>query len=62
MIPYNHDTREIFVQRMADQYLHVAHRHHELNNERAMWMHLLYYAMAEDIYGTHWDDLKRRNT
>lgn len=61
MIPYKSDTRETYIQRMKDGYLHVANVHYELNNNRSMWLALLYYAMAEDLYGEHWDDLKRRS-
>jgi hypothetical protein len=45
---------------MADNHLHVAMTHHKIGNNRSMWLQMLYYAMAEDVYGTHWDDLKRR--
>ena len=62
MIPYNDDTRESYVQRMADTHLHVAMGHHKIGNNRSMWLQLLYYAMAEDVYGTHWDRLKEKNT
>ena len=60
MIPYNDDTRESYVQRMADGHLHSAMVRHKLGHEHSMWLFLLYYAMAEDLYGEHWDDLKRR--
>ena len=60
MIPYNTDTRESYVQRMAEGHLHSAMVHHKIGHERSMWLFLLYYAMAEDLYGEHWDDLKRR--
>ena len=53
MIPYNTDTRESYVKRMQDGYLHIAMTHHEIGNNRSMWLALLYYAMAEDLYGEH---------
>lgn len=59
-VPYNDDTRQSYVQRMKDGYLHIAHVHHELKQERSMWLALLYYAMAQDLYGEHWDYLQRR--
>ena len=59
MIPYNNDTRESYVQRMADNHLHVAMTHQKIGNNRSMWLSLLYYAMAEDVYGTHWDYVNR---
>ena len=60
MIPYITDTRESYIQRMKDGHLHVAQVHHKIGNNLSMWLTLLYYAMAEDLYGGHWDDLKRR--
>ena len=65
MIPLNTDTRESYIQRMKDGYLHIAMTHHEINNSRSMWLALLYYAMTEEIYGEHWDyvsRLKKKNT
>ena len=59
MIPYNDDTRESYVQRMADGHLHSAMVHHKIGHERSMWLFLLYYAMSEDLYGAHWDYLER---
>lgn len=59
-VPYLADTRQSYVQRMADNHLHIAEAHHKIGNNRSMWLQLLYRAMAEDVYGTHWDDLKRR--
>ena len=35
--------------------------HHELKQETSMWLALLYYAIAEDLYGEHWDKLRERN-
>ena len=60
MIPHNNDTRESYIQRMKDGYLHVANLHYELNHDQPTWLALLYYAMAEDLYGEHWDYLQRR--
>ena len=59
MIPYNTDTRESYIQRVKDGYLHIANLHYELNHDQPVWLALLYYAMAEDLYGEHWDYLKR---
>ena len=61
-VPYNDDTRETYIQRMKDGYLHIAHVHHELNHNQPMWLALLYYAIADDLYGEHWDNLQRRTT
>ena len=65
-VPYNNDTRETYIKRMKDGYLHIAHSHHELRQETSMWLALLYYAIAEDLYGEHWDKtitkLKEKNT
>jgi hypothetical protein len=57
-IPYNNDTRESYVHGQAAEHLHWAEVHHMLGNQRSSWLQLLYYAMVEDIYGTHWDKLK----
>jgi len=59
MTPYNTDTRESYIQRMAEGHLHIANLHYELNHDQPVWLALLYYAMAEDLYGEHWDYLKR---
>ena len=60
MIPYKSDTRETYIQRMKENYLRIANIHYELNNNTSMWLALLYYAIAEDLYGEHWDDLERK--
>jgi hypothetical protein len=63
--PYNDDTRQSYVNRWADQHLHIAEAHHGLGNETSMWLALINYAMAEEIYGEHWDyvnRLKEKNT
>jgi hypothetical protein len=60
MIPCNADTRESYIQRTKDGLLHLAQVHHKIGNTRSTWLTLLYYAMAEDLYGEHYDDLKRR--
>ncbi len=65
MIPYITDTRESYIQRMKAGHLHVAEAHHALGNETSMWLSLINYAMAEEIYGGHWDyvsRLKEKNT
>ena len=59
-VPYNIDTRESYIQRMKDGHLYVAQVHHKIGNNRSPWLARLYSAMAEDLYGGHWDDLKRR--
>jgi hypothetical protein len=60
MIPYNKDTRETYIQRMADNNLHAATFYHKHGINLSMWVALLYYAMAEDLYGEHWDSLQKR--
>ena len=61
-IPYNNDTRESYVHGQAAEHLHWAEVHHKLGNQRSSWLALLYYAMVEDTYGTHWDKLEHRET
>jgi len=58
-VPYLADTRQSYVQRMADNHLHVAMTHHKIGNNRSMWLALINYAMAEEIYGEHWDYVNR---
>lgn len=58
----NDDTRETYIQGMKDKHEFVARVHYELGNNMAMWLALLHYAMAEDLYGEHWDNLQRRTT
>ena len=61
-VPYNSDTRETYVKRMEENHLAQAEKYYDLGITLSMWQHLLYYAMAEDIYGEHWDKLKEKNT
>jgi len=58
-VPYLADTKQSYVQLMADNHLHIAEVHHKIGNNRSMWLSLLYYAMAEDVYGEHWDYVNR---
>jgi hypothetical protein len=60
MIPCNSDTRESYVWRHSEKHLEVARLHHALGHERSMWIQLLTWAMADDIYGTHWDKLQEK--
>ena len=60
MIPYNNDTRESYVQRYKVGHLYCAEVFHDRGGERSMWLQLLYWAMAEDVYGEHWDELERK--
>ncbi len=57
MIPYNDDTRQTYVERRKEDHLLLAKFAYERGIERSMWLQLLYYAMAEDVYGEHWDKL-----
>ena len=59
-VPLNTDTRESYIKRQAAEHLHWAGVHHRLGNTRSSWLQLLYFAMAEDIYGTHWDKLEEK--
>lgn len=61
-VPYNTDTRETYVKRMEASHLLVAEMHHDLGNTLSMWQQLFTWAQAEEIYGTHWDTLKEKNT
>lgn len=54
-VPYNGEAREAYVLRWSEQHLYVAEAHHALGNETSMWLSLINYAMAEEIYGEHWD-------
>jgi hypothetical protein len=55
--PYVNEARHEYIDRIQENYLHIAKTHHRLGNQRAMWLALFYYAMTDDIYGTHWDKL-----
>jgi hypothetical protein len=55
-----HETREDYIKRMAERYLDVAKVHFALGYDRSVWEHLFSYAMAEDVYGEHWDKLKEK--
>ena len=59
MIPYNDDTRQTYVERRKDVHLYIAKLHYEAGSNASMWMQLFYSTMAEDIYGEHWDKLKK---
>ncbi len=64
-VPYNGEAREAYVLKWTEHHLHVAEAHHALGNEVSMWLSLINYAMAEEIYGGHWDyvsRLKEKNT
>lgn len=57
MVPYNDDTRQSYVERHKENHLLLAKLYPE--DSRSMWLQLFYYAMAEDIYGEHWDNLTK---
>ena len=57
-VPYNTDTRETYIKRMADSHLAIAETHHDLGNKLSMWQQLFTWAQAEEIYGAHWDKIK----
>lgn len=59
MIPYNNDTRQTYLARCKEAHLLLAKIFHEKGRGRSMWLQLFYYAMAEDIYGEHWDQLTK---
>ena len=54
-VPYLADTRQSYVNRWAAHHLHIAEAHYGLGNDTSMWLSLINYAMAEEIYGEHWD-------
>jgi len=61
MIPYIEERREDYVGRAKEQHMILAHmfgKHH--STERSMWLQLFYWAMADEIYGTHWDKLQEK--
>jgi hypothetical protein len=59
MIPRSNDTRASYVARCEASHLHIAQLHYDLGGQRSMWLQLFYSTMAEDIYGEHWDKLKK---
>ena len=58
-VPYNGEAREAYVLKWTEHHLHVAESHYYLGNETSMWLSLINYAMAEEIYGEHWDYVSR---
>ena len=60
-VPYNNDTREIYIERQKENQLWSAKRHYELGNELSMWQALFTWVQCEEIYGAHWDKLKEKN-
>jgi hypothetical protein len=52
---FPNESRQDYINRAADIHLFVAKSHHKIGNNRSMWLALLYWAMAESIYGEHWD-------
>jgi hypothetical protein len=63
-VPYNGEAREAYVLKWSEHHLLVAEAHYGLGNETSMWLALINYAMAEEIYGEHWDyvnKLKEKN-
>ena len=61
-VPYNDDTREAYLARWQARHLFLAMTHHALGHERSMWIQLFTWALADEIYGEHWDYLQRRKT
>ena len=59
MIPENSDTRESYVTRQAENHLELAKCHHAIGNDLSMWIQLLTWAQAEEVYGEHWDKVHR---
>jgi len=64
-VPYLDEARQAYIDRWAKNHLDIAEAHHDLGNDKSMWLSLINYAMAEEIYGEHWDfvnKLKEKNT
>ena len=59
MIPYIEESREDYVERCRQNHLEAA-KLYPPHAERSMWLQLFYYAMAEEIYGDHWDRLQEK--
>ena len=58
-VPYNGEMREVYVFKWTEHHLNIAESHYYLGNETSMWLSLINYAMAEEIYGEHWDYVSR---
>ena len=61
-VPLNNDTRDSYVARMKAEHLSLAQTHHHFDHNIPMWLQLLTWVQAEEIYGEHWDKLKEKNT
>ena len=59
-VPYNTDTRESYIKRMAAGHLAMAETHHDLGNKIPMWQQLFTWVQAEEIYGAHWDKIMEK--
>jgi hypothetical protein len=57
MTPRINETRKEYVARCKANHLAASEMYPKDN--QSMWLQLLYYAMAEDIYGEHWDNLHK---
>ena len=63
MIPYIEERREDYVNRAKEQHLILANMFcGHTSIERSMWLQLFYWAMADDIYGEHWDRISKGET
>ena len=58
-VPYNTETREAYVARHAEKHLLAATVHHALEHDRSAWIQLFTWAMCEEIYGEHWDNIHK---
>lgn len=56
-VPLNTDTRETYVGRQAAEHMYWAEVHYRLGHDRSVWLQLFNHVLAEEIYGTHWDNL-----
>jgi hypothetical protein len=59
MIPYINDTRERYVKRCKEEHFFWAKRAHNVGAMQAMWVALWHWAIAEDLYGEHWDKITK---
>lgn len=58
-VPYQDEATQSYVDRWANHHLNIAEAHYGLGNDKSMWLSLINYAMAEEIYGEHWDFLNK---
>jgi len=63
MTPYNNETKQEYIKRHKASHLLMAEMYNYLGYEHSIWINLLEWVQADEIYGDHWDKvIKEKNT